>query len=271
MRDLTLYKNNLYCFVAGTLVHTKDGLVPIEKIKAGDWVLSQPEQTGELAYKRVEETFVNDDAEVWLVEYRMTDLQLESRKKFDYEMWTEEEWFTEEENRTYSTGYFVATGNHPVWLKGVGWARVDELPERLYGPSVMLNKDGKSVVVITSRIIRKSAQENIGYTFDTRGACFGHLVDLRDGNVIVRKLNENNDEDVDLFKKSRIFFNTPLTRMVYNFRVADFSTYYVGEEGIWVHNTNFKDAARLKGLDVGDAWAPPAGTRPAARRGLKTH
>ena len=28
------------CFVAGTLVHTKDGLVQIEQIKVGDWVLS---------------------------------------------------------------------------------------------------------------------------------------------------------------------------------------------------------------------------------------
>ena len=31
------------CFVAGTLVHTKDGLKPIEQIKIGDWVLSRPE------------------------------------------------------------------------------------------------------------------------------------------------------------------------------------------------------------------------------------
>ena len=30
------------CFVAGTLVHTKDGLKPIEQIKIGDWVLSRP-------------------------------------------------------------------------------------------------------------------------------------------------------------------------------------------------------------------------------------
>lgn len=31
------------CFIAGTLVHTKDGLKPIEQIKVGDWVLSRPE------------------------------------------------------------------------------------------------------------------------------------------------------------------------------------------------------------------------------------
>lgn len=29
--------------MAGTLVHTKEGLKPIEQLKVGDWVLSRPE------------------------------------------------------------------------------------------------------------------------------------------------------------------------------------------------------------------------------------
>jgi len=32
------------CFTAGTMVHTSEGLVPIEKIGVGDWVLSKPDQ-----------------------------------------------------------------------------------------------------------------------------------------------------------------------------------------------------------------------------------
>ena len=40
-------------FVAGTLVRTDRGLIPIDKIRIGDRVLSQPEESGELAYKRV--------------------------------------------------------------------------------------------------------------------------------------------------------------------------------------------------------------------------
>jgi hypothetical protein len=41
-------------FVAGTLVHTDKGLVPIEQLKVGDMVLSKHESgEGEQAYKPV--------------------------------------------------------------------------------------------------------------------------------------------------------------------------------------------------------------------------
>ena len=55
------------CFVAGTLVHTKDGLKPIEQVKVGDWVLSRPEnpeEGTETAYKRVAQTFRFEDKPV---------------------------------------------------------------------------------------------------------------------------------------------------------------------------------------------------------------
>jgi hypothetical protein len=41
------------CFVAGTLVHTDQGLRPIETIQAGDGVLSRDSQTGQQTYKPV--------------------------------------------------------------------------------------------------------------------------------------------------------------------------------------------------------------------------
>lgn len=47
------------CFMAGTLVHTYKGLVPINKIKVGDRVLSRDENNpdAENVYKRVVSTF----------------------------------------------------------------------------------------------------------------------------------------------------------------------------------------------------------------------
>jgi hypothetical protein len=58
------------CFAAGTLVHTKEGLKPIEEIRVGDWVLSYPDnqktperlrQEHEYTYRRVTQTFVTED------------------------------------------------------------------------------------------------------------------------------------------------------------------------------------------------------------------
>nr|MCU0687149.1 polymorphic toxin-type HINT domain-containing protein [Polyangiaceae bacterium] len=46
------------CFVAGTLVWTSNGLVPIEAVQVSDWVLARDESTGAWAWRRVNRTFV---------------------------------------------------------------------------------------------------------------------------------------------------------------------------------------------------------------------
>lgn len=57
-------------FAAGTLVHTKDGLRPIEQIKVGDSVLSKHESgDGERAYRRVSQAFVHHDREVLFLSF----------------------------------------------------------------------------------------------------------------------------------------------------------------------------------------------------------
>lgn len=53
------------CFVAGTLVHTKDGLKQIEEIKVGDEVLSYNEGSGEVEYQKVVTTFSNSSSNLF--------------------------------------------------------------------------------------------------------------------------------------------------------------------------------------------------------------
>ena len=52
------------CFVAGTLVKTECGNVPIEIIEAGDMVWARDNETGEIALKEVVETYINETSEL---------------------------------------------------------------------------------------------------------------------------------------------------------------------------------------------------------------
>ena len=52
------------CFIAGTKVLAKDGTVSIENIQTGDLVWAWDEETGDLAFKEVVETYVNQTDEL---------------------------------------------------------------------------------------------------------------------------------------------------------------------------------------------------------------
>jgi hypothetical protein len=58
LRNVTLqtFRTHSSCFVPGTKVWTNTGTVAIEKVQAGDFVLAQNVETGELAYKPVSAT-----------------------------------------------------------------------------------------------------------------------------------------------------------------------------------------------------------------------
>ncbi|WP_230659531.1 Hint domain-containing protein [Psychrobacter sp. I-STPA10] len=84
-------------FVAGTLVHTDKGLVPIQNIKVGDLVLSKPENgNGELEYKPVLSTFKSPVKEyIYKIEY--------------YNV-------TAAERGEKGLNYIFCTDNHPFWV-----------------------------------------------------------------------------------------------------------------------------------------------------------
>ena len=53
-----------YFFIAGTLVLTADGYVPIEEIESGDRVFAENPETGEKGIRTVVQTFVNETDEL---------------------------------------------------------------------------------------------------------------------------------------------------------------------------------------------------------------
>ena len=90
------------CFVAGTSVWTTTGPMPIEKIHAGEVVLSQNYETGELAYKPVLVTTVRPEGPVLATHVGATVIK--------------------------------STRGHPFWVDGIGWQMAKELKtgERLH-------------------------------------------------------------------------------------------------------------------------------------------
>ncbi len=88
------------CFVAGTLVATEDGLIPIEDIEIGDRIWAQDVETGEIALKEVTDLIRRHEREIWLVEFQAEDGTL-----FEFE----------------------TTDDHPWWISAEGWVETQEL------------------------------------------------------------------------------------------------------------------------------------------------
>ena len=84
------------CFVAGTLVRTKDGYKEIQNIRAGDVVLAWNEKSGELGYQPVKQTFIRKADRIWKLTY--------------------------EDGTTIET-----TWSHPFYIDGRGWVMAKDL------------------------------------------------------------------------------------------------------------------------------------------------
>jgi hypothetical protein len=217
------------CFVAGTLVHTKDGLKPIEQIKVGDWVLSRPENPDDgtsTDYKRVSKTFRFEDKEV-------------------VRFWWERSGNVTANMENWDTVY--ATPNHPVWLNPNGWVAMGRLhlPENRRpntiprGDGDWLNRelvlaDGSTGAMLDVMDLYRTDQPQIAFMEDD-DLDWGVLVDFAGGSA--KFATYEMPYDYDSWGETPIRYTTT----VYNLEVEDWHTYFVGKTGLWVHNTNCFD------------------------------
>lgn len=228
------------CFVAGTLVHTKEGLKPIEQIKVGDLVLSKHESgEGERAYKRVTKTFVHEDRSVIMV--TVGGMQADGK---------------------WRGHRFAVTPEHPFWVQGKGWKEVGTLIGSVMKPTkfeIIANENpalnGHLPLFVTNSpdfawapLYAKGFSAGGGH-FDVRTMELGEKVELFQFKTVKSAKRAKPEH---LFKAR-----------VYNIEVEDFHTYYVGEVGVWVHNKNIAVKPEVGGEPLSAALA----ARPFYSRG----
>ena len=188
-------------FVAGTLVHTQEGLKPIEDTKVGDYVLSKPEKAeGEQAYKRVTQTFVHDDKEIFVLFYTKLG-SIDCQESVDH---------------------LIVTANHPLFVKAYGWKQASELE---FGELLELS-DGTTGAFWKLLWLRETEIKGVAW-FENSDDGLGCDVDFKaypyaSGNNLY--INDH------AFEARSGGFN----RKVFNFEVENYHTYYVGELGALV-------------------------------------
>lgn len=246
-------------FVAGTLVHTSEGLRPIEQITVGDAILSRAENgTGETAYKRVLRTFEFDDKEVWYVSWEdssilpklregLTSQQFLDAHGQSFVVTTPHQLFwvvdSDEDELQWDESSAYAQGQAPK----LQWVRADHLSAGM----TLLLADGRQVQVAASKRIYKTDQEQHGWVDTIDDHAKGLMIVMSgakaepaapvhawrftpDHNLyhgLVENPNSAYVNDLDSGSAPESW----CLHKVYKLEIEDFQTYFVDKMGIWVH------------------------------------
>lgn len=229
------------CLPVGTRITTDKGIIPIEKIEVGDKVLSKPRLSeGEPAFKPVVSTVVYEDKELWQLTY------VEIKPNTNISKLTIRRLKQLARKDTFTT--IKATPNHPFWVEGSGWTRLDYLE---YGQIIHSKKNGLlcmifevSPVLSTSveSVVAQSSIRNIldadkkGQEIDDvdyydfpRYGDDGYVKEFLGGEDAPSPLIIEGYEPIVVSKEV-------YTTTVYNFEVEDFHTYYVWD--LWVRDAS---------------------------------
>ncbi len=153
------------CFIAGTLVSTKAGLVPIEEIQPGDLVWASDPETGETALKEVVQLFRNET----------------------------EEWI----HVTVDDEEITCTPNHPFYSPVKGWTSACDLR----AGDILVTVNGEYVVV---EKVQHELLENpeTTYNFEVEGF---HTYYVGDTEVLVHNKCKNDYQTKNTTQKSAQF------------------------------------------------------------------
>lgn len=228
-------------FVAGTLVHTDKGLVPIEQIKVGDMVLSKHESgEGEQAYKPITNVFKSENVPILQMSYYdalnpMDDL----KAKLLYLTEGHLIWVVTDENDNVINDWMPAqniVGGSKVILKAGVLAYVD-------GKQEVWSTINKNVAYVNDlmeedpEIVVDFSDEKI-QSYHVAEYFSGMTSQFSDETLVFDDKTEVIKNYLDFVESGDDFDSQAYRATVYNFEVADYHTYFVGDGGIWVHYAN---------------------------------
>ncbi|MCP4363210.1 MAG: hypothetical protein GY796_34855, partial [Chloroflexi bacterium] len=160
-------------FTAGTLVHTEDGLVPIEEVKLGDKVYALDPDTGEYGYFEV----------VYLTNHSVAELLY----------------------LTIDGEIMEVTPNHPIYIEGRGWVAAEDVA---VGDSLRRKDGGFAQVLAIERVVL--AEPEVVYNFTVKGV---HTYFVLEVGVLVHNIDclswaayKEKNPNTELFDVRRIGF-----------------------------------------------------------------
>ena len=263
-----------FCFVAGTLVHTDKGLVPIQELKIGDKVLSKDESgEGELVYKPVIRTIKSATKQKIITPVEgiyCTD---------NHPFWTH---VSDEEKPRWVAAKFITSNDivnyifpergHQGEILDISGRYHEEVydPYQIGGKYVIATSDPKVGLYMHScqdkhadpgeidiGVIDFRNGEAVEVFTNDDNSLLGRDLHSEDGSEPYAKFHKFLDKDnpenrveIEYYSKLVAAYRVPdwendsratsnaFTDYVYNIEVADTHTYFVGKKGIWVHNTN---------------------------------
>lgn len=246
-------------FVAGTLVHTDKGLVPIQDFKVGDRVLSKSKWESEISYQPIINIFTSiEKQKIFLLRYID-----------NYIPPSEDDPFSPTMNLAgmvpSKIHAKILTSNHLIWINEnistehkAGW----EIAANLTDGDQVLFSDGSIGGVISVDPLMETHIENVFY-LSTDGEFVSMIIDTRNNELkiyyiahLVLKAYKNkflpedhwplddsirvgDIEKYPFLKEIVQYLQNPQNHFactkVFNIEVANYHSYFIGGQGLWVH------------------------------------
>ena len=236
-------------FVAGTLVHTDKGLVPIQNLKVSDYVLSRSINETETQFKKILRVLDSSKTVIYRLIYidnqenYIQGEKIKAKAMFVSEyhpVWIEDEkeWVAIRDLKEYemilssldSNKSYTIVSAYPVFdieISDVNLTFLKSLsPFEKIGHCMKENSrpDIDAILISTPKEIKVQTFESWGDVYD---------VSYEFKNISLELVDAINVTDIST---STSFFSTA----VYNLEVEEFHTYFVGELGLWVGDSTIQ-------------------------------